>query len=295
MTARLIGLILLAGATRVWASSAPVVIVMPPGFEAQTDERARSLLTDLIGNSINKKGAAQIARFNADLADPGFPQKVGHIFACIGAEQTSADCAPAKVYSASSTEAEQQIRQSGAKRILLVRFQPMKTDQRLRLRAIVTDTRVTDGGLEPERVFTAVYNARVPADLEAANKKDAAMLAAWWKEGAPSRLTREVDRGLEELRQMLTLLDREVPADNSAPASWAQLPSTAPLLESGRVKCGGGGCKKHRVVRDSGERLWLTTEYAQGATLYGWSIVSMDETTAKTYSNIMLLVQTSDL
>jgi len=47
-------------------------------------------------------------------------------------------------------------------------------------------------------------------------------------------------------------------------------------------------------VRDAGDRAWLTTLYAQGPTLYGWSIVSLDDATARRYSNIMLPVQTTD-
>jgi hypothetical protein len=279
------------------AASAPVVIILPPGYEAKTDEsaqRAGGLLIALIGSSINKEGLKQIERFKQDLNDSSFPEAVTRVFSCIGAEQVAADCPPARLLFGGSSEAESQLRSMGSQRLLIVRVHALKTDFRIRIRAIVTDSNVSAEAISNQRVFTAVFDSRVPPELEAGAKKNPAALAAYWMEGSPSRLRREVDKGLEDLRQMLTLLDREVPADNSAPASWPKLPGTQALRDSKRIRCGGGGCNKHRVVRDTGDRLWLTTEFAQGDFVYGWSISSMDDNTARRYSNIILTVQTSN-
>ncbi|MEO8019956.1 MAG: hypothetical protein ABI769_19265 [Pseudomonadota bacterium] len=278
------------------AATAPVAIVLPTSFEVYSDPEARAkfgLLIGLLEGSVNKKSATQIARFNVDLDDPGFAERLVNSLSCIGAEVVSEACPAAKLLSGSATEASLQLKSLGGDRVLVIRVHPLKTDFRIRMRAIVTDIRV-DAPQTPQRVLTAVYETRVPAAIEAQFKKDPAKLAAWWSEGSPSRLRTEVDAGMEQLRQMLTLLDREVPADNSAPAGWSGLPTMAALMKAGRVKCGGGGCKTQRILRDSGERLWLVTPYPQGATLYGWSIVSLDDATSGHYANIMLNVQTSD-
>jgi len=284
-------LLLLAPAA--WSASAPVAVILPSNFEAKSDPAARGLLVDWLESSINKKSAQQIGRFYADTADPGFTDRLARSLACIGAETVSSACPSATVLIGDSVNAMRQLRSMGGTRALVIRLHPLKTDFRIRMRAVVTDIRV-DTPQTPQRVFTAVYETRVPAAIEAQFKKDPAKVAAWWSEGSPSRLQTEVDAGIEELRQMLSLLDREVPADNSAPAGWSELPTTQELMKAGRIKCGGGGCKTQRILRDSGDRLWLVTPYPQGALLYGWSIVSLDDATMRNYANIMLNVQTSD-
>jgi len=290
MLKRISGMILLMTSMQAEAASANIVVVLPPSYEASSDPQARAsggLLVGMLESHINKKAQKQIDQFQSELADPTFAERVGKSFACIGSEQVSADCPPAMLLTDATGDAVQKLRQSNLQHVLLIRLHPLKTEERIRMRAIVNDAVVGANGLQVTRYFTAVFESRAPgADPKAS--------AAYWTEGSPSRLAREVDKGIEELRQMLTLLDREVTPGGSAPASWATLANTDGLKQAGRLKCGGAGCGKHRVVRDAGDRAWLTTLYAQGPTLYGWSIVSLDDATARRYSNIMLPVQTTD-
>ena len=290
MFKRISGMILLMTSMQAEAASAPVAVVLPPSYEASSDPQARAsggLLVGMLESHINKKAQKQIDQFQAELAEPTFAERVRTSFACIGSEQVSPDCPRALLLTGATSDAEQQLRQANVQRVLVIRLHPLKTDERIRMRAIVNDTVVGADGLRVTRYFTAVFESRAPGE-------DPKSSAAYWTEGSPSRLAREVDKGIEELRQMLTLLDREVMPGDSAPASWATLADTDSLKQAGRLKCGGAGCSKHRVVRDAGDRVWLTTLYAQGPTLYGWSIVSLDDATAKRYSNIMLPVQTTD-
>lgn len=290
MLKRVAGLIVLMASMQADAASAPVAVVLPPSYEASSDPQARDsggLLVWMLEGHINKKAQKQIDQFQSELADPTFAERVSKSFACIGSQQVSADCPRALLLTGASGDAEQQLKASNAQRVLLIRLHPLKTDERIRMRAIVNDTVVGANGTQVTRYFTAVFESRAPDE-------DPKASAAYWAEGSPSRLSREVDKGIEELRQMLTLLDREVTPGGSPPASWETLANTDALKQAGRLKCGGGGCSKHRVVRDDGNRVWLTTLYAQGPTLYGWCIVSLDDATAKRYSNIMLPVQTTD-
>jgi hypothetical protein len=257
------------------AASAPIVVVMPTDFEARTDPEAKrkgGLLVWMLASSIGKEGNRQIARFYADLADPAFPDRVARSLSCIGADRASADCPAARVLAGNTADALTALDAARGSRVLLVRFHPFKTDERIRLRAIVNDAVVGADGLMVKRYFTAVFNSRAQNPV----------------------MAQEIDSGLEELRQMLTLLDREVPADRSAPAGWEQSPGIKAFERAGRLNCSGGGCKKHRVLRDSGSRAWITTTYAQGATLYGWSVVSLDDASARRSGNTMLYVQTAD-
>jgi len=284
-------------ASEAWSASAPVAIIQPANFEATSDPVAKEkggLLVMLLEGNANKESERQIARFHADLGDAAFAERLAKSFACIGADAVSDACTPAIPLTGNSAQALVELSKLEHKRVLVVRLHPMKTDFRIRMRAVVNDANVNADGLKPVRVFTAVYETRVPADLEKAGKSDPAAVAAWWSEGSPTRLQREVDKGIEELRQMLSLLDREVPADNSVPAGWAELPNMDALKEAGRIKCGGGGCRTQKVLRDSGSRVWLTTPYAQGAYLYGWSIASLDDNASKKYANLLLNIQTSN-
>lgn len=283
-------------ASSAWPASAPVAILMPASFEARSDPEARAkggLLVSWLEAGANKKSAVQIARFNADLEDAGFTARLSRVLACIGAEAVSDTCQTATVLDASTNDLPGQLKSLGSDRALVVRIHPLKTDVRIRMRAVVNDIRV-DAPDKPLRMFTAVYETRVPASLEAQLKSDPAKVAAWWSEGSPSRLQIEVDKGMEELRQMLTLLDSEVLPGTSAPAGWTELPKMDALTKAGRIKCGGGVCRTQRVLRDFGNRTWLVSIYPQGATLYGWSIASLDDATSSRYANLLLNVQTSD-
>jgi hypothetical protein len=286
------GFWLLACAMGAQAEERTVAIIFPETVEAYTDPDVKLFFAPMLENHFNKKSAAQVKQFRADLNDEGFDERAARVLACIGAAAVTDACPKAIVIKGQTPQAMAQLKATDARRMLIIRLLPLRTDERIRLRAVATDQEKTGEGFRLLRTFTAVYQTRTPAALEKSAKGDTAKLAAWWAEGSPPRLASEVDQGLEELRQMLGMLEREVRLDGETPAGWAELPKMKELEKAGRIKCGGMTCGVQRVAKDLGARVWLLSIVPQGP-IYGWSIASLDDSSSR-YANLMLPIQTMD-
>lgn len=214
--------------------------------------------------------------------------------ACVGLPEKHDSCRDYSVVAENQADIAGKLTSSSAHKLTLIVVNSEFDGGRLIMRAVASDFTLQDSKVSLQRNYSALYSSRAPEDLIKRGKKHPELLTSYWTQ---ARIFDESKSGMKELAEMLSALALDIDSTGNAPAKWANLTKLNDLEAAHQLKCPGWGCE--RVTRlykeESDDRRWFLyvgdfkhTAFSRDK---GFAMASLDSSTAKLSTNLMIWVQ----
>jgi len=276
--------------------SLPVLLQLPADIGVHSDAGLISLWAD---RSVNKQSAERVRRFKESGGTFDFAAAAAAALACVAIDKAVSACREVKIVEADKKRTDAPILAALGEipggRALLISLIPEMTPPHLLLRAIASEVTVEKDAVARHRPMSAVVSRRAPAALAKDAKKNAAALEDFWFAGNSPHVVQVTREALEEMTALLGTVDAALDPEGNRPKSWSDLPKVKELEKAGRAKCNGSPCGGTRVLKDSGETIWLVLapRLMSGGELppeFGTAIGSFDREAAAFQTNLWVYV-----